>query len=64
MTRKDYVVLAQIFIKSYESVWLKAEHVNKVLAIAMKELEETYPNFDKAKFHAFIVKGLNGEKVA
>ena len=58
MTRKDYTVLAGIFIKSYKSVG-NAHDVNVMLEITMKGLSEAYDNFDREKFYNHIIAGLN-----
>lgn len=64
MTRKDFAIMADILVSGYRSVWIKDAEVNTMLKLTIKKLKADFPNFDEAKFHAYIVKELQKREVA
>lgn len=64
MTRKDFAIMADILVSGYRSVWIKDADVNTMLKLTIKKLKADFPNFDEAKFHAYIVKELQKREVA
>ena len=64
MTRKDYMLIADVLVKAYKQPEIQDGQINKMANLFIYELQETYPNFQTELFRAYIIKQLELQQVS
>jgi hypothetical protein len=58
MTRKDYIIIADIIIEQYRSTQPIDRSLDDLLDPAVRILKQSNPSFDPQKFRNYVLKGI------
>jgi hypothetical protein len=58
MTRKDYIIIADIIIKQYSNKGRFDRPINDLLDPAVQILKQSGGSFDPQKFRNYVLKGI------
>jgi hypothetical protein len=64
MTRKDFMLIADVLVKAYKQPEIQDGQINKMANLFIYELQDVYPNFDTELFRAYIIKQLELQQVS